>query len=74
MKPDTATSKAEDHLRRHIADAIDQAIYIEVAAVREISKQFSSRKSIGVMKQIRFFVGPSAKIEPYCSDSTPPKQ
>src|ERR1700738_727178 len=35
---------------------------------------FISRKSIGVVKQIRFFIGPSLKIEPYSSDSTPPKQ
>src|SRR5258708_38644173 len=35
---------------------------------------FISRKSTGVVKQIRFFIGPSAKIEPYNSDSTPPKQ
>src|SRR5580692_2444780 len=29
------------------------------------------RKSIGVVKQIRFFIGPSLKIAPYSSDNTP---
>src|SRR3954465_2579605 len=36
--------------------------------------RFIWRKSIGVVKQIKFFMGPSRKIDPYSSDSTPPKQ
>ena len=40
----------------------------------KFENSFIPRKSIGVVKQIRFFIGPSLKIEPYSSDSTPPKQ
>ena len=40
----------------------------------KLENSFISWKSIGVVKQIKFFIGPSWKIEPYKSDSTPPKQ
>src|SRR3981081_4777943 len=35
---------------------------------------FISRKSTGVVKQIRFLIGPSAKIGPYNSERTPRHQ
>src|ERR1700738_1235669 len=70
---DAGRSMAQDD--RIIAGGTLRTLSISLSTSKErLSEKFwnsfISRKSTGVVKQIRFFIGPSAKIDTKSSDST----